>query len=491
MYNKSIDDWLLPLAGRYVQSPQWIKSIAGNIYAQLPLRLRFGKSYSFFREAFELGNVGRIDEYRKAALCATLSYAIKQIPAYQNLGLSETDIKTDPLKCLLRFPISGKSTIKANPSNFLPQCFDPANRITMSTGGSTAEPMHFYLSRGTSRSKEWAAFDVMNEALGDRANETVLALRGRTVPSADKYDGQLWMYEPIKRHLILSSDHLESRYMQRYIEAIRLYKPTRIHAFASALYPLARWLKENPEPSLINNFKGVVLTSESVFDFQLTLFQEVFNCPIIRHYGHSERVVMAYTKPNDERYHFLPQYGWTELVDPNGNSITEAGVLGEIVGTSFDNWAMPFVRYRTGDLAELAVDQGDFSVGSPICSRIEGRVQEFFVCADRRLMTVTTLGAAHFEDFSKFEQIQYEQREPGHLILRLQTHLTSLDQAQRKKIELAVRAKTQGGCAVSVELVPSIERTARGKHRLLIQHLALDNYFGASVEPHGIADGRV
>jgi phenylacetate-CoA ligase len=46
-----------------------------------------------------------------------------------------------------------------------------------------------------------------------------------------------------------------------------------------------------------------------------------------------------------------------------------------------------------------------------------------------------------------------------------------------------VRSKTQGGCEVSVQLVPSIERTARGKHRMLIQHLDLSDYLGAAVTP--------
>lgn len=481
MSHKSIDDWLLPLAGRYIQSPQWIKSVAGSMYAALPRTLRFGKTYPRFRKVFEEQRVELIEQYRKDALAQTLVYAVRNVPAYQGLRVSELDLQTNPYECLREFPLVSKAELKADLHRYLPQGFDPANRLMMSTGGSTAEPMHFYLSRGISRSKEWAAFDVMNADLGDQSNEVVLALRGRTVPGAVEKEGRLWMYEPIKRQLILSSDHLESRFMPRYVEAMRLYKPTRIHAFASALYPVARWLKANPDRTLSQSIKSVVLTSESVFDFQLELFKEVFECPIIRHYGHSERVVMAYTKPQDDRYHFLPQYGWTELVDSQGKAIDQPGVIGEIVGTSFNNWAMPFVRYRTGDLAELADDPGIFCIGSPICSTIEGRVQEFIVCADHRLITITTLGAAHFEDFSKFEQIQYEQRHPGQLTLRLQTQLDSINHVERKKIERAVREKTQGGCDVQVELVPKIERTARGKHRLLIQHLAIDQYFGASV----------
>jgi phenylacetate-coenzyme A ligase PaaK-like adenylate-forming protein len=56
--------------------------------------------------------------------------------------------------------------------------------------------------------------------------------------------------------------------------------------------------------------------------------------------------------------------------------------VGHVVGTSFDNKVMPFVRYRTGDLA-LASDHGHGRLpGYPACERIDrpGRARGAVAC---------------------------------------------------------------------------------------------------------------
>jgi phenylacetate-CoA ligase len=351
----------------------------------------------------------------------------------------------------------------------------------MFTGGSTRNPMQFYLQKHVSRPKEYAFIHDFRERVGMGAADPVLALRGRTVPTAAQSGGSIWMYEPIKRQLILSSDHLERRYMPAYAQALALHRPVYIEAFPSALYPLARWLAANPMPEFTREVKGVMLYSENVYGFQMEKFREVFGCPILTHYGHSERVLMAASMPDDDRYFFWPQYGYFELLDAENRPITQPGKLGFVVGTSFDNKVMPFVRYRTGDLAVLSERGHPLLPGYPACERIVGRLQEFIVCRDHRLVSITTIGVAHFPELAAVETIQYEQDRPGHVTLKVVAdHGLTPDQTDR--IGRAVAAKMQGGCEVDVVQVDHIARTARGKSRMLVQNLDIRRYFGAATE---------
>jgi phenylacetate-CoA ligase len=112
------------------------------------------------------------------------------------------------------------------------------------------------------------------------------------------------------------------------------------------------------------------------------------------------------------------------------------------------------------------------------CERIVGRLQEFVVCRDHRLVSITTIGVAHFAELSQVDAIQYEQREPGRLVLKLAC-AEKLDPAALARIAQAVERKTQGGCDVTVEQVARIERTPRGKARMIVQHLDVRRYFGA------------
>ena len=475
----ALEDILHPYLGRYLEAPGWLKASAGRAYSLLPPRLRLGTAYERFRD--EIATTARSNQaFALAKLDATLRWALETVPAYRGFrGLLQGH--RDPRDVLAALPVTDKLDIKRHAEQYLSAAASSGARLQMFTGGSTRNPMRFYVQKHVSRPKEYAFIQDFRDRCGATAGDLMLALRGRTVPSAAHEGGAIWMYEPIKRQLILSSDHLERRYMPAYMEALRLHRPAYIEAFPSALYPLARWLAANPLPEFTRGVKGVMLYSENVYGFQMEKIREVFSCPVLMHYGHSERVLMAASMPDDERYFFWPQYGHFELLDAENRPVTQPGKLGFVVGTSFDNQVMPFIRYRTGDLAVLSDREHPRLPGYPACERIVGRLQEFVVCRDHRLVSITTLGVAHFAELAAVETIQYEQDRPGLLVLKVVAE-SQLTDAQRTRIANAVAAKTQGGCDVQVVQVERIARTPRGKSRMLVQNLDIRRYFGAATE---------
>ena len=481
----ALEDLLHPYLGRYLSAPDWLKASAGRAYSLLPPRVRLGGAYRRFRAEVAGAQSAQSNEALvDAKLTATLRWAFDTVPAYQGFrGL--LDGKHDPRDVLQRVAVTDKLDIKRHPERYLSRAMSAGSRMEMFTGGSTRNPMQFYLQKHVTRPKEFAFIQGFRDRVGLGAGDLVLALRGRTVASAAQPGGRIWMHEPIKRHLILSSDHLERRYMPAYADALALHRPAYIEAFPSALFPLARWLAANPLPEFTRGVKGVMLYSENVYGYQMEKFREVFGCPILSHYGHSERVLMAATMPDDERYFFWPQYGFFELLDAENRPITQPGKLGFVVGTSFDNKVMPFLRYRTGDLAMLS-DRGHPDLpGYPACERIVGRLQEFIVCHDQRLVSITTVGVAHFPELAEVETIQYEQDRPGKLVLKVVAD-HKLTGEQMSRIAAAVAAKTQGGCDVAVVQVESIARTPRGKARMLVQNLDIRRYFGAATEASAV-----
>ena len=478
----AIEDLLHPLLGRYLGSPAWLKASAGRAYSMLPARVRLGGAYETFRRQIaDTEGTAAAAQLGLRKLEATLRCALETVPAYQrHRGLLFG--RRDPREILERLPVVDKLELKHHPERYLSTATPEAARMPMFTGGSTRNPMRFFLQKHVSRPREYAFIQSFRERVGAQPGDLILALRGRSVPSAALPGGKLWMVEPIKRQLILSSDHLEERFMPQYARALAQHRPRFIEAFPSALFPLARWLAENPLPEFTDGVEGVMLYSENVFGFQMEKFREVFRCPIVRHYGQSERVLMAATLPGDERYFFWPQYGWLELLDSAGRPVRTPGQLGFVVGTSFDNAVMPFVRYRTGDLAMLSAHGHEELPGYPACERIEGRLQEFIVCRDERLISITTLGVAHFPELAAVEAIQYEQHAPGEVVLKVVAR-PRLGEGESAHLARAVREKMQGGCDVRVQHVDHIPRTDRGKFRMLVQHIDIHRYFGAPAGP--------
>ncbi|HEY4373048.1 MAG TPA: hypothetical protein VGN52_14050 [Burkholderiales bacterium] len=473
-----LEDHLHPLQSRYIAGPQWLRSFVGQGYALLPRQFRHGPAYARFQAEAACTDAATVAQLARQKLAATLEHAIRSVPAYAPYRdlLAKLD---DPLHCLAQLPVVAKGDIKRDPAAY--QVADAAVRgLRTFTGGSTAQPMEFYLERHVTRARETAYIDHINTQLLKRGRrDLVLSLHGRTVRGADKPGGQLWMHEPIKRECIFSTDHLERRYMPQYVAVLREQRPVQIHAYPSALLPLAQWLAEFPCGEFSGGVQGILLTSENIQQVQLQVFRRAFpNARIVSHYGHSERVLMGVADGESAQYVFFPLYGHLELVDAAGHRIDAPGVAGEIVGTSFDNRVMPFVRYRSGDLGTWSEQPNGLPA---VLQSIDGRTQDFVVCRDRRLVSVTTLGAAHFAELAAAEMIQYEQREPGCVELKVVAP-RALRTEEIAHIRQAVLAKTQGGCDARVVQVAQLARTARGKHRMLVQHLDLALYFGAGAQ---------
>lgn len=472
----AIEDMLYPLLGSYFAAPQWVKSSIGKAYSLVSVSLGRGPYYHQFKAEAAQNDPGALQQLCRRKLATSLRVALESVPAYLPYRhlLAELDA---PYQVLRQLPLVSKEQMKHNLRNYLVAENLAQFGLKTYSGGSTATPTMFYLHKGVTRPKEYAFIESFHQRAGMLEDDIVLAMRGRSVPSAKRNGGQLWMFEPIKRQLIFSSDHLERQFMPDYIAAIRRWRPTVIQAYPSTIYPLARWLKENPAPDVSERIKSIQLFSENILPHHMRILREVFNCPVLKHYGHSERVLMAASMPDDDRCFFWPQYGYPELVDEAGNAITQPGVVGELVGTSFDNHVMPFIRFRTGDMATLSETPHPLLPGFPVIESVEGRRQEYLVCHDERLIPVCGMGAAHSDELLAADSMQFEQHTPGHFLIKVVTPQSLTDESRRRLVA-AMEAKTQGGCTAELVEVASIPRTTRGKHKLLVQHLDIGHYLG-------------
>jgi phenylacetate-CoA ligase len=84
--------------------------------------------------------------------------------------------------------------------------------------------------------------------------------------------------------------------------------------------------------------------------------------------------------PLCQLYHVSAEGVLLEILREDG-SPTSPGQVGRVVVTSFYNYAMPFIRYETGDFA-VAAERGTCKRTLPTISRIVGRVTNMFVMPD-------------------------------------------------------------------------------------------------------------
>ena len=92
-----------------------------------------------------------------AALQSLLLDCIRHVPAYRRLHLPAYEILADPRGVLARsVPVLHKAQFRDHAADYLSDAFSPAERIPNCTGGSTGQPVHFFMTRDQVESYEAA-----------------------------------------------------------------------------------------------------------------------------------------------------------------------------------------------------------------------------------------------------------------------------------------------------------------------------------------------
>jgi phenylacetate-CoA ligase len=216
-------------------------------------------------------------------------------------------------------------------------------------------------------------------------------------------------------------------------------------------------------------FEALLLASESVPPEQRAFLEQSGRTRVFTWYGHTERLILAGECEHSTRYHEEPAYGYLELVDDSGDVITEPGRLGEMVGTSFDNRAFPFIRFRTGDWA--AWHDSPCVCGRPhrVLERVEGRWgSEYLLSRDGAKLSVSTLNL-HGDEYERIRRFQYVQDAPGRATVRL-VPAAGFTQADRDRLLKGLSAVTGSKLTWDAALVDRIDLSRSGKHQIVIRH---------------------
>lgn len=152
-----------------------------------------------------------------------------------------------------------------------------------------------------------------------------------------------------KNTLIFSKSNLnDERLREIYFQMLEFSpKWILIHPGIAAL--LCDLVEKEQFPAL-SSVVYVELTGEMVLDQLKRRIEKDFSCQVKSHYGTMEVSTIGYEE--GEYYKIYETSTYVEVLDENGKPVPE-GETGNIYVTSLHNYAMPFVRYGTGDRGQL------------------------------------------------------------------------------------------------------------------------------------------
>jgi phenylacetate-CoA ligase len=342
-----------------------------------------------------------------------LDHAYHCCPFYRDrfdaAGLIPSDMRA--LEDLRALPALEKSDIQERRDDLIARGWPADDLLPNHTGGSTGRPLAFFLSKdrkcaraaATVRHNRWAGWDI-----GDK----VACLWGaaQDLPP-DGWRARL-RARFLDRQLVLDAGHLTEAKLDEFAEALKRYRPRVLLAYARAVVLLARYLRWRGADAY--QPQAIVTSAEVLEDADRTLVEDVFGCPVFNRYGCREVSVIASECPAHQGMHIMAEGLYVEIDQ------TSSSELGSILITDLLNDAMPLIRYRIGDVAAWQHGVCPCGRGLPRLARVAGRVTDFLVGADGRLVSGIFLATYVVGKRPSLGQVQIQQEKAGHVLFRIQ-----------------------------------------------------------------------
>jgi phenylacetate-CoA ligase len=120
--------------------------------------------------------------------------------------------------------------------------------------------------------------------------------------------------------------------------------------------------------------------------------ERLFLAPVRESYGLTEAGTLAVECPNGIGMHLAEDRYIVEIHDSDGQSLP-VGVSGEIVVTDLRNYALPLLRYRTGDVGRILHDRCPCGIAHRRLQLLDGRLVDYFKRADGTSVNAFRLSA--------------------------------------------------------------------------------------------------
>lgn len=420
---------------------------------------------NYYRRRLLVEDGARLEYISRGYLCSFLKFLKSKVPFYRELLRGSRITRKNAVEILKQLPVSTKNDIREDHSRraeFVGKDWPDWRN----TGGSTGEPLSFP-GAGLPRwapNREQLCQAWLYKRMTGKFEPKILSVDGTRINEEDPERNIYW--KESSDNFPYGAVHLSTLYLNKetisyYARKIDEVCPEVIRGYPSGVAELAR-LSAEIGYKFRCRIKGVYLTSENIHDSQVKIITETFGCPVWGQYGHSECSIFGVRVPGKESYECHPISGFTEVLREDGSHV-EPGETGEVVVTGFTNRAQPFVRYRTGDIAEY----GGIRNGFTILNRLVGRSTDFIIDRDRKKhYLVGLVFGGHISAFNHIDGWQIEQTAPGELRLYIVKGKTYTNETERVLVDFFARH----GFDAITEYVESLRKNANGKQPFLIKN---------------------
>lgn len=357
-----------------------------------------------------------------------------------------------------------KEDVRSQPEKFIADNCDRKKLNWHRTGGSTGTPLLFPTDPATDAASASAIIRSLHWWGIELGAKHAMFWGSPTFIVRTKLDYIKRLINMVRNSLMNRKFFLNYNLSEKNIPAIREslenFKPKYVRGMPSSLYVFSKSLIEHGTE--LEKGKPIIVHSacEQLYDWQKSVIEKAFGCPVINTYGLSELADIAYEAPCGG-LHTMDEDVLVELFPFQDDAK-------EIVATQLNNMMSPLIRYRTGDIAEN-LSSCDCGLALSVLTGLKGRAHDFIVAPDGKF-----LHGQFFTHLVVFEQgiqkYQVTQKERNYLHIKLVVG-ADYDASAEQRIFNGIRQYMGNEMRVDFSYVDHIPLTPSGKHRWIISEI--------------------
>jgi phenylacetate-CoA ligase len=413
-------------------------------------------------------NVKSLKKEQEEKLRKIIRFSYNNVPYYRKLfesmNLSPDNIRS--IEDLQRLSILTKDIIKKNWDQFVPLNIENINFINKATGGTTGTPLEYRITR-FEQILLWAIQYHSWRRCGYELGDRVLILGGTSLLPSKRYGFKKFIYKILRNFVYMSAFDMGDKDMTRYITVINRNKPKIGYGYPSAWYLLAKYIKRNKLQ--IHSPNAIFTTAEKLYSSMRKEIEYVFNCEVYDSYGLNDGGISACECSQHSGLHINTERSIVEVVDENGNQLEKGE--GRILATSLYNYAMPFIRYETGDIGSVLPEDEMCRCGRGYrrLGEILGRSVDILVTPEGKKIHGWFFLYIFWEYCKGIKEYQVVQEKVDKIIVKIIKE-KDFDKKQLDIIREIVRERSEGW-KVEFEFVEQIERTESNKFKFIVNKL--------------------
>ncbi len=389
-----------------------------------------------------------------------LSHCNNNIPYYQKVFNDYNfNITGNIFQELGKIPVLTKKIIRNHLPNDL---IDKRRKIytVEKTSGSSGEQGVFYLDR-QAFSKIIASQTLFWEWGRYRFGKRTLQTGINPERSLKKY---------LKDRLLLikyvDAFKINEEIIKNTLKPFRKKKNIHFIGYPSSIFSYATFAKKLGINDI--SFESVISLGDKMFPHYRDMIENIFNTEVFDTYGAAEGLMIA-GECSEHKYHILSPHVHVEILDKNGNAVPN-GTLGHVVVTSLDNYLMPLIKYKIGDLAIKSNQLNNCKCGRnlPVIDKIIGRDTDILYTPKFKILVVHFFTGI-FEHYPEIKQFQVEQHNMGGIIQINYIEGTNFTKVILDNIRNKIYERAEESFPLYFSNVTEIKPSPSGKPQIIVR----------------------